>query len=176
MQTDGCIMDDNEILLLLWEDKRLMSMKDLEPQVIAEAIAAFLLNNQKREHDLNLPPCNSIMFPCLTMVGTMPVFYKITITAALSKAVQTGTYPKTETCVLHCIPALPCRNSEGIHPLLNRLEILRCLEAFKNSWVTEIGMFSYETDYKFAELLVTFSGKDKQVKNRKMCGCFFCIW
>jgi hypothetical protein len=28
------------------------------------------------------------MFPCLTMVGITPFFYKITITAALSKAVQ----------------------------------------------------------------------------------------
>jgi len=71
------------------------------------------------------------MFPCITMVGTMPVFYKITITAALSKAVQTGTYPETETRVLRYIPALPRRNSEGMRPLPNRLEILRCLEAFK---------------------------------------------
>jgi hypothetical protein len=130
-QTDVCIMDDNEILLLLQEDNRLTSMKDPEPQVIAEAIAAFALNNQKRERDLNLAPCNSMMFPCLTMVGTTPVLYKITITAALSKAVQTGTYPETETRVLRYIPALPRRNSEGMRPLPNRLEILRCLEAFK---------------------------------------------
>ena len=124
-------MDDNEILLLLQEDKKLTSMKDPEPQVIAEAIAAFALNNRKRERDLNLPSCKSIMFPCLTMVGTTPVFYKITITAALSKAVQTGTYPEAETRVLRYIPALPRRNSEGMRPLPNRLEILRCLEAFK---------------------------------------------
>ncbi|KAH9047482.1 hypothetical protein EDB83DRAFT_2523137 [Lactarius deliciosus] len=87
---DVCIMDDNEILLLLQEDKILTSMKD-EPQATAGAIAAFALNNRKRERDPNLPPCNSIMFPCITMAGTMPVFYKITITAALSKAVQTDT-------------------------------------------------------------------------------------
>ena len=130
-QTDVCVMDDNEILLLLQEDKRLTSMKDPEPQVIAEAIAAFALNNWKRERDLNLPLCNSIMFPCLTMVGTTPVFYKITITAALSRAVQTGSYPETETRVLRYIPSLPRRNSEGMRPLPNRLEILRCLEAFK---------------------------------------------
>ena len=130
-QTNVCIMDDNEILLLLQEDKRLTSMKDPEPQVIAEAIAAFALNNRKRERDLNLPPCNSIMFPCLTMVGTTPVFYKITITAALSKAIQTGTYPETGTHVLCYIPALPRRSSEGMRPLPNRLEILRYLEAFK---------------------------------------------
>lgn len=130
-QTDICIIDDDGILLLLQEDKRLTSMENPEPQVIAEALAAFALNNRKRERDLNLPPCNSIIFPCLTMIGTTLTFYKITVTAALSKAVQTGTYPEAETCVLRYIPALPCRNSDGMRPLLNRLEILRCLEAFK---------------------------------------------
>ncbi|KAH8992722.1 hypothetical protein EDB92DRAFT_1815857 [Lactarius akahatsu] len=95
-QIDVCIMDDNDILLLLQEDKILTSMKDPEPQVIAEAIAAFALNNRKRERDPNLPPCNSIMFPCITMAGTTPVFYKITITAALSKAEQRGNAPSTQ--------------------------------------------------------------------------------
>jgi len=130
-QTDVCIMDDDEILLLLQEDKKLTSMKDPEPQIIAEAIAAFALNNRKRERDLNLPPRNSTTFPCLTLVGTSPIFYKITVTAALSKAVQTGTFPAIQTRVLRYIPVLPRRNSEGMRPLPNRIEILRCLEAFK---------------------------------------------
>ncbi|KAI0269476.1 hypothetical protein BGY98DRAFT_1014873 [Russula aff. rugulosa BPL654] len=131
-QTDVCIMDDNEIQLLLQDDKRLTSMNDPEPQVIAEAIAAFALNNRKRERDLHLPLRNSIMFPCITLVETSPIFYKITVTAALSQAVQTGTFPEIETHVLRYIPALPRGNSEGMRPLPNRLEILRCLEAFKN--------------------------------------------
>lgn len=131
-QTDVCIMDDDEILLLLLqEDKRLTSMKDPEPQVIAEAIAAFALNNRKRERNLDLPPRDTVIFPALTMVGTMPMFYKITVTRALSKAVRTGTYPEIGTRVLRYIPTLPRRNSEGMRPLPNRLEILRCLEAFK---------------------------------------------
>ena len=112
-QTDICILDDNEILLLLQVDENLTSMKDPEPQIIAEAIAAFALNNQKRECDLYLPLCDSIMFPYLTI------------------AVQTGTFPEIETHFFCYIPALPCRNSEGMCPLLNRLEILQCLEAFK---------------------------------------------
>ncbi|KAH9025945.1 hypothetical protein EDB85DRAFT_201627 [Lactarius pseudohatsudake] len=103
-------------------------MKDPEPQVIAKAIAAFALNNRKRERDPILPP---YMLPCLIIVGTTPVFYKIIITAALSKAVQTGTYPETEAHVLRYIPALPCKNSEGMRPIANKLEILGCLEAFK---------------------------------------------
>ena len=124
-QTSVCIMDDNnEILLLLQEDNKLTSMKDPEPQVIAEAIAAFALNNRKRERNLNLPPLQSIMFPCLTMVGTSPTFYQITVTTALSKAVQTGVFPEIETRVLRYIPALPRRNREGMRSLPNRLEIL----------------------------------------------------
>jgi hypothetical protein len=130
-RTDVCIMDDHEILLLLQEGKRWTSTKNPGPQVIAEAIAAFALNNRKRERDLDLPPCNSILFSCLTMVGTTPVLYKIAITAALGKAVQTGIWLEIETRVLRYVPALPRRNSEGMHPLPNRLEILRCLEAFK---------------------------------------------
>ena len=130
-QTDVCVMDTHEILLLLQEEKRSTIMKNPEPQVIAEAIAAFALNNRRRERDLNLPPRDSIMFPCLTMIGTSPIFYKITVTAALSKAVQTGTFPEFETRVLRYIPSLPRRNREGMRPLPNRLEILRCLEAFK---------------------------------------------
>jgi len=130
-QTDVCIMDDDEILLLLQEDKRLTSMKDPEPQIIAEAIAAFATNNMRWDRHLNLQPRDTIMFPALTLVSTTPVFYKVTVTLALSKAVQTGTYPEIETRVFRYIPALPCRNSEGMCPLPNRLEILRCLEAFK---------------------------------------------
>ena len=65
------------------------------------------------------------------MVGTSPIFYKITVTAALSKAIQTGSFPEIETFVLRYIPALSSRNSEGMRPMPNRLEILRCLEAFK---------------------------------------------
>ncbi|KAN0107284.1 hypothetical protein V8E52_010336 [Russula decolorans] len=129
-QIDVCTIDDNDVLLLLQKDKTLTSMKDPEPQVVAGAIAAFALNNRKREREIHLPLCNSIMFPCLTMVGTSPIFYKITVTA-LSKAVQTGSFPEIETRVLRYIPVLSRRNSGGMRPLPNRLEILRCLEVFK---------------------------------------------
>ena len=64
-------------------------MKDPEPQVISEAIAAFATNNTTRKRRRNLQPRDSIMFPALTMVGTTPAFYKVTVTPALSKAVQT---------------------------------------------------------------------------------------
>ena len=63
-------MDNNQILLLLREDKRSTNMKDPEPQLIAEAIAAFALNNRTRERELHLPLRDSIMLPCLTVVSS----------------------------------------------------------------------------------------------------------
>ncbi|KAI0293452.1 hypothetical protein BC826DRAFT_936201 [Russula brevipes] len=130
-QIDVCIMDDNEILLLLvQEDNRATSIKDPEPQVIAEAIAAFALNN-KTQQKYNLQPCNRAVIPAMTMAGTYPTFYKIPVTTQLSQAIQQGTYPQTETRILRFSPVLPRRISLGMRPLDNRGEILTCLEAFK---------------------------------------------
>lgn len=53
-QADVCICDDI-ILLLVQEDKCLDSVIDPEPQVIAEAIAAYQRNNRTRQRDLHLP-------------------------------------------------------------------------------------------------------------------------
>ncbi|KAF8885241.1 hypothetical protein CPB84DRAFT_1788510 [Gymnopilus junonius] len=132
-QTDVCVMNNNDILLmLLHDDKRLTSLKDPEPQVIAEAIAAFALNNRKLVRNLNIPSPDAILIPAIIMAGTTPIFYKIIVTTELSRAVQNGTYPNTETRVLRYIPTLPTgRNNDGMRPLQNRLEILRCLEAFR---------------------------------------------
>lgn len=47
-KTDVCIIDDSEILLLVQEDKRHIDGSDPEPQLIAEAIAAFYNNNVTR--------------------------------------------------------------------------------------------------------------------------------
>ncbi|KAI0291681.1 hypothetical protein BC826DRAFT_469341 [Russula brevipes] len=128
-QPDICIMDDNEIFLLVQDDKCGFS-KDPEPQVIAEAIAAFVLNNKTREKR-NLQPHNRAVIPAITLTGTCPTFYKIPVTTQLSQAVQQGTYPPTETRILRFLPALPRPISLGIWPLDNRGEILACLEAFR---------------------------------------------
>ena len=130
-QTDICVMDDNEILLLVQEDKRLLSLKDPEPQVIAEAIAAFAVNNKVQVESQHLLPLATATFPAIIMVGTYPIFYKIIVTAELSTAVLQGMYPANETRVFKYNPVLPRRQSLGMRPLENRVEILACLEAFK---------------------------------------------
>jgi len=131
-QTSICVMgDDDEIYLLVHVDERLSNLKDPEPQVIAEAIAAFAANNKVRVTSLGLAPLNAAIIPAITMIGTNPIFYKIVVSAELSTAVQHGTYPEDGTPVFRYILVLPKRQSLGMRPLENRVEILACLEAFK---------------------------------------------
>ncbi|KAF8876440.1 hypothetical protein CPB84DRAFT_1689133 [Gymnopilus junonius] len=68
------------------------------------------------------------------MVGTLPVFFKIPVARALSTHIRHGTYPPDKTRVTYCYPPVPHparRRNEGMKPLDNRREILRCFEAFK---------------------------------------------
>jgi hypothetical protein len=126
----------DEILLLVQEDRLLiLNNAPAEYQVIAKAIAAFAANNRVRERSLNLAPLTAITFPAIVMVGSSPIFYKIAVTAELSNAVECGTYPKNKTWVFQYIPDTPVTVYEmenwKMRPLANRVEILACLEAFK---------------------------------------------
>lgn len=130
-QTDVCIVKKrNQILLLLQEDKTLESSKDPEPQVIAEAIAAFQENNKIRDYD-GRAVLREMSLPCITMVGTSPVFYIVPVTGDLSENVIMGTYPGTKTVVSRFVPVIPRRVSDGMKPIENRKRILQCFELFK---------------------------------------------
>ncbi|KAH9180561.1 hypothetical protein EDB89DRAFT_2110649 [Lactarius sanguifluus] len=133
-KTDVCIVDQNEILLVVQEDKRHMDNSDPEPQLIAGAIAAFAANNQTRRQTLNLTPLDSKMMAGITTKGTAPIFYKIKVTAALVTSIGGGAYPQEATTVYAHIPNIPRPNrrwNEGMKPLDNRQVILSCYEAFK---------------------------------------------
>ncbi|KAN0080323.1 hypothetical protein V8E55_009889 [Tylopilus felleus] len=133
-KVDVCIIDQNEISLLVQEDKRHMDNSDPEPQLIAQAIAAFAANNQTRQQTLNQPPLDSKIMAGITMKGTAPIFYKIGVTAALVTSVGGGVYPQAVTTVYAHVPNIPRPNrrwSEGMKPLDNRQVILSCYEAFK---------------------------------------------
>ncbi|KAG2367865.1 hypothetical protein BDR07DRAFT_1605858 [Suillus spraguei] len=94
-----CLLDlRSMILLVLQEDKTVFSRSYPEPQVIAEAIAAYQYNNEKRLLR-SLPPLDAMTIPCITMVGTRPIFYLVPVTEALSNAVATGQYPEAKTTV-----------------------------------------------------------------------------
>ena len=43
-QADVCVMDDNDRILLILQDKLMPSLRDPEPQVVAKAVAAFEAN------------------------------------------------------------------------------------------------------------------------------------
>ncbi|KZT12262.1 uncharacterized protein LAESUDRAFT_809075 [Laetiporus sulphureus 93-53] len=134
VKTDVCILNNLDILLLVQEDKRYLDGSDPETQLIAEAIAAFRANNDTRVRALGQAPLERKVLPGITMKGTMPIFYKIPVTAALVKAVQLGQYPAEETVVYAHLPEVPRparRYSEGMRPLNNRQRILSYYEAFR---------------------------------------------
>ncbi|KAH9970008.1 hypothetical protein BGW80DRAFT_623521 [Lactifluus volemus] len=132
-QTDVCLLSRRStILLILQEDKTLFNGSDPEPQVIAEAIAAYQHNNTKRQKE-RLPTLDTMIIPCITMVGTRPTFYLVPVSRALSTAVMNGQYPATPTRVVKCATFLgPNRRfSEGMEsPEYRRLAFKRFI-AFK---------------------------------------------
>ena len=72
---DLTIQDRNKLILLIQEDKAYMSSADPEPQLIAQAIAAFRHNNLTCE-ELHLEPlarAQAIMLG-ITMIRTMSTF------------------------------------------------------------------------------------------------------
>jgi hypothetical protein len=133
-KTDVCIVDSDDLLLLVQEDKQHKESKDPEPQLIAEAIAAFQSNNYRRACILGQDPIVHKVVPGITLTGTSPIFYKIPITTQLAECVALGVFRATPTVVHAHLPAVarPARRlSEGMKPLDNRAVILSCYEAFK---------------------------------------------
>lgn len=76
--------------------------------------------------------------PAIAMIGSAPIFYRITVTLSLLNALVTASYPAEETVVLRFIPPVPnpdSYRSDGMRPLVNRRIILQCFEAFKGLMV-----------------------------------------
>ena len=134
-QTDVCLMDGRTmILLILQEDKTVFNSSDPEPQVIAEAIAAYQYNNDKRQRR-GMATLEEMVFPCITMVGTHPTFYLVPVTRALSDAITTGQYPPAPTEVWKCVTVAgyncSSTGSEGMEKPEYRRVALERFMAFK---------------------------------------------
>ena len=132
---DICVVDQTSrsVRLLLQEDRRCMEGNDPEPQLIAGAIAAFQSHNFHL-YSLGLPTAITAVIPGITMVGTAPTFYKISVNTTLVEAVRLGEYPVKTTTVRKLIPPVQELwdfHHEGMKPLDNRAVILSCFEAFK---------------------------------------------
>ncbi|KAH9051164.1 hypothetical protein EDB83DRAFT_1326134 [Lactarius deliciosus] len=124
---------NTEILLVVQEDKNFLEGVDPEPQLIAQAIAAFQRNNQLLEND-GKEPIRAKTIPGIVIFGTTPTFYKITVTQDLVDAVVGARYPANPTIVHKLIPPvedLYGLDQDGMQPLNNRAVILGCFEAFK---------------------------------------------
>jgi hypothetical protein len=107
------------ILLVLQENTFGFGSRDPEAQVIAGAIAAFQFNNRYHLHP-HINDIDPMIIPCITMLGTHPIFYKVPITKALSSAVMHAAYPHKTTIVTRCrVPPLSDRIYEGMKFLLS---------------------------------------------------------
>jgi hypothetical protein len=130
-QTDICLVHGNTTILpLLQEDKTAISAKDPEPQIVAGAIAAFQYNNRQHQSK-NLQPLDIMTIPCIAMIGTRPIFYKIPVTTALSDAVASALYPVNLTRVDRCAVSSR-RASEGMEVPRYRQKALQHLITFKD--------------------------------------------
>jgi len=134
----GITDKNDQIVLLVQEDKaNLDSSHSTHPEVelIAGAIAAFVSNNLNIQNDFRGILVDQVMAG-IVMRGTMPVFYKIPITAQLVDAVSRGMKPEQETIVDAYIPEFPEQPSDvsvkqSFGCLKSRRVILSCFEAFK---------------------------------------------
>ncbi|KAM6501669.1 hypothetical protein JOM56_001646 [Amanita muscaria] len=102
---DYTVMDHDNYVLLVQEDKRDAVTYEPQAQLIAGAITAFVANNRHRVHPLAQETLLGI-----TMVGASPIFYKIPITQALITAVITDSLPNTPLSLLSY--------GKGLYPLL----------------------------------------------------------
>ena len=134
--TDVCLLNaENEITLVVQEHKwHIDDTNEPEPQLIAEAIAAFAYNNFIREVVVGRPIHNQQIIYGIIMNATAPAFYKIPVSKQLADAVRRGEYPDSPTKVTTHIPQGPRpsrRSNEGMLKLDNRRIFIACFEALK---------------------------------------------
>ncbi|KAG1787986.1 hypothetical protein EV424DRAFT_1523573 [Suillus variegatus] len=101
-QISVCLRDmESGMLLLLQMDKTQIGRSNVEACMIPGAIAAYQLNNNKRQ-ERGLPSLDAMTMPCITMIETRPTFYLVPVTKALCDAVISCQYPSARTEVLKC--------------------------------------------------------------------------
>lgn len=126
------------IKLLVQEDKNyivstsnnLMNTNP-EAQVIAEAIAAFQENNRINEK-FDIPINKEQLIPCITMVGTYPIFYLFNVTKELADAVKNGEEPTKITYIKRYkidMQSIPLGDAMLIKK--HKLNIIKCYIALR---------------------------------------------
>jgi hypothetical protein len=132
-ETNVCILDgETGMVLCLVENKTKWNKANPEPQLIAEAIAAFEHNNFQRA--LHGRPClGSMTIPAIAMRNSCPTFYLIPVSMHLSNAVSIGKRPSHQTRVLKCgaLADYWGRGPIGMKYVRYRRLVFQCLLAFK---------------------------------------------
>lgn len=131
-QTDVTLINGSSIILLVvQEDETTFSARYPEAQVIAGAIATFQYNNRTRAR-LGQCELDTMTIPCITMIGTRPIFYLVPVTQGLSQAVATAQYPTNPTVVKKCVVASNSgRLSEGMETVDFRQVAIQHYTAFR---------------------------------------------
>lgn len=114
------------------------------PQLVAEAVAAFVENSRLRWR-----PLAQQTLPAITMVGARPIFYKIPVTQALVSALITAQYPAQPTIVQRLVPPVPDEDAymiHGMNPLPDRLIVFQCLEAMRALLVSNLKLLGSLTN------------------------------
>jgi hypothetical protein len=129
VQADICLLHNaSTIFLLVQEDKSELSA---ESKVISQAIASFQENNRNRIR-LGKRRKNSMSIPCITMVGTRPIFYVVPVTQQLCTSVEQGQHPEEATEVRKCVVGAETQWSDGMERLDFRLEALKHYVLFRS--------------------------------------------
>ena len=129
VQTDICLLHHASTITLLFQEDK--SELGAESKVIAEAIASFQENNRNRIR-LGKERKNSMSIPCITMVGTRPIFYVVPVTQQLCTAVEQGEFPEQVTEVRKCVVGAETQLSDGMERLDFRLEALKHFALFRS--------------------------------------------
>jgi len=135
---DLCIKTSKlTIKLLVQEDKsyktdNILANTNAEAQVIAEAIAAFQVNN-KIYNKLQKEPIDEQNIPCITLLGTYPIFYLFKVTKQLADAVKKGISPSDRTVIeSYKLPIESISFADAMLVQKHRMHILQCYIAFKS--------------------------------------------
>lgn len=132
---DGCLVDENNIILMLMhvDSDDVFSTglrRDIRrPALIAKAIAAYQWNNYNRSTRPFVPQLDEMTIHAVVLWRSTPIFYKITVTAALSATIGRGSQrPDVETVVACHKPV--CTSNLGMQLVSDRDILLRYYQAF----------------------------------------------
>ncbi|KAK0234600.1 hypothetical protein EDD85DRAFT_88307 [Armillaria nabsnona] len=127
---DVCVKTLTDFLILVQDE---VYSSDPEAQLITEAIAAFYQNILGRTSSRRSSLASKV-FLGITMIGAVPFFYRIPVTAELVRCIETAAYPSQATIAQRFIPPVPDQAlymEDGLVSFENQRIVMQRFEAFK---------------------------------------------